>query len=164
MPPVSRVHGCVSCDLISDCVLLSSYLSIARCSVRNNSSALFVGSASQEPSSSSGHPSVTPFSPAAAPAPGGVASPKRPPLVLNKDNPAEAALSRKLNALTNDLQRKQDQINSLNDRKAGGMRQQYDKLVADLLKQQETLKSKHAELHKKLEESNVRFPCAVCSA
>lgn len=75
--------------------------------------------------------------------------------MLNKDNPAEAALSKKLSALTNDLQRKQDQINSLNDRKAGGMRQQYDKLVADLLKQQEMLKGKHAELHKKLEESNV---------
>jgi hypothetical protein len=104
------------------------------------------------------HPSVTPFSPATAPPPGaGVLSPKRPPLVLNKNNPAEAALSRQLSALTSDLQRKQDQIASLNDRKSGGMRQQYDKLVADLLKQQEMLKGKHAELHKKLEESHVRI-------
>lgn len=116
-------------------------------------------------SSSSRHPSVTPFSLATAPAPVGIASPKRPPLVLNKDNPAEAALSRKLNALTNDLQRKEEQIASLNDKtKSGGMRQQYDKLVGDLIKQQEVLKGKHVELHKKLEESNVRFILSVaCS-
>lgn len=116
-------------------------------------------SAAHEAAVAAGHPSVTPFAPSASAAPTAtatIASPKRPPLVLNKDNPAEAALSRKLSALTSDLQRKQDQINSLNDRKAGGMRQQYDKLVADLLKQQEMLKGKHAELHKKLEESNVR--------
>jgi hypothetical protein len=117
----------------------------------------FVLAVSISHESSSRHPSVTPFSPATAPPPANATSPKRP-LILNKDNPAEAALSKKLSALTNDLQRKQDQINSLTDRKTtGGMRQQYDKLVSELLKQQDMLKGKHAELHKKLEESNVRF-------
>lgn len=122
---------------------------------------MLVGSASHEQSSSSRHPSVTPFTPSLGSHSlgAGMVSPNRPLAMLNKDNPPEAALSKKLNALTSDLQRKEEQIASLTDEKgkAGTMKKQYDKLVADLLKQAESLKSKHSELHKKYEESNVCF-------
>ena len=36
-----------------------------------------------------------------------------------------------------------------------GVRAQYDRLVGDLLKEQEALKTKHSELHKRLKEVDV---------
>jgi uncharacterized coiled-coil DUF342 family protein len=83
-----------------------------------------------------------------------MSSPKRP--LLAGGSPAQEALSKKLSALQNDLKRKQEQIASLTDGKVDSMRAQYDRMVADLIKQQEVLKSKHVELHKKLEDANVR--------
>lgn len=57
-----------------------------------------------------------------------------------------------------ELKRKQDQLSKLSsmEQASDGVRARYDRLVADLLKQQETLKVKHSELHKRLKEVDVR--------
>ena len=147
--------------LHAHCIARPHQLTAALWSQGAQTDQFHAGSVSHEQNTSSRHPSVTPFTPSiGSHAVAGIVSPKRPPGVLNKDNPPEAALSKKLSVLTSDLHRKEEQIASLTDEKgkAGTMKKQYDKLVADLLKQAETLKSKHSELHKKYEESNVCFP------
>jgi len=60
--------------------------------------------------------------------------------------------------LQEELRRKQEQIAKLSsmEQSSDGVRARYDRLVADLLKQQDTLKVKHSELHKRLKEVDVR--------
>lgn len=62
-----------------------------------------------------------------------------------------------LGLLQDDLKRKEGQIAKLSamEMSSDGVRAQYDRLVADLLKEQEALKTKHSELHKRLKEVDV---------
>eukprot|EP00892_Ulva_mutabilis_P001765 jgi/Ulvmu1/1158/UM107_0032.1 len=71
-----------------------------------------------------------------------------------KDPQQSVRMMQRLSTLQDDMKRKQDQIAKLAamEMSGNGVRAQYDRLVADLIKEQDALKTKHSELHKRLKE------------